>query len=96
MACQIGAPCRFCMDREIGCHSTCKSYLDWKNDREKTKKRYYNYIEGIYIDIERARKYKQRRRYKKTGKTIASFGKEDAYETGGRDSDDVRGRKPHL
>lgn len=58
MACQIGAPCRFCTDREIGCHSTCKSYLDWKNDREKAKKRYHNYIEGIHTDIEGVRRCK--------------------------------------
>lgn len=60
--CQINSPCRFCGDREIGCHSTCKSYLDWRSDRETAKNKYYSYIEGIRIDIEGARRFRNHKK----------------------------------
>ena len=29
-------PCKDCADREVGCHSTCKAYIEWVK-YEKTK-----------------------------------------------------------
>ncbi|MBO5389409.1 MAG: hypothetical protein J6A59_15000 [Lachnospiraceae bacterium] len=31
------APCKDCGDREVGCHSTCKKYIDFKKENEKQK-----------------------------------------------------------
>lgn len=61
----MSCPCKFCGDREIGCHSTCKSYLDWRSDRETAKKKYYSYIDSIYIDIEGACRVRRYRNHKK-------------------------------
>lgn len=37
-------PCKDCADREVGCHSTCQSYKEWKESyldfkREEAKER---------------------------------------------------------
>lgn len=31
-------PCKGCNDRNMGCHSTCKKYLDWKNEVDALNK----------------------------------------------------------
>lgn len=32
------APCKDCPDREVGCHSKCSRYLNWKEQNEATKR----------------------------------------------------------
>ena len=32
-----GDPCHNCEDRVVGCHATCKKYLDWKEEIRKKK-----------------------------------------------------------
>lgn len=27
--------CKNCNKRQIGCHSTCKEYIDWKTERDR-------------------------------------------------------------
>ena len=31
----IKAPCKNCADRDLGCHSTCKPYNDYKKEYER-------------------------------------------------------------
>lgn len=31
-------PCKDCVDRSVGCHSTCKKYKQFKEDHEKVRK----------------------------------------------------------
>lgn len=31
-------PCRHCEERKLGCHSTCKKYIEWKNLKEDENK----------------------------------------------------------
>ena len=33
--------CKDCTEREIGCHATCKKYIDAKKEWEETKKKIY-------------------------------------------------------
>lgn len=33
----LKAPCLNCPNRMINCHSTCKSYIDYKNENEKIR-----------------------------------------------------------
>lgn len=32
------APCMNCEDRQLGCHSICQKYKDWKENLEKMKR----------------------------------------------------------
>lgn len=34
-------PCYQCMNREVGCHSNCEKYMEWKNEL-RDKKRWLN------------------------------------------------------
>jgi hypothetical protein len=34
----VGAPCKNCSAREVGCHSTCEDYIEWKYNYNETKK----------------------------------------------------------
>ena len=29
------APCRDCPDRTMGCHPTCKAYIEWSQERQE-------------------------------------------------------------
>ena len=31
----IKAPCKDCADRDLGCHSTCKPYKEYKKEHER-------------------------------------------------------------
>ena len=31
------APCFGCVDRGLGCHATCQSYIEWTEQREEMK-----------------------------------------------------------
>lgn len=31
----VKAPCKNCADRDLGCHSTCKPYNDYKKEYER-------------------------------------------------------------
>ena len=35
-------PCRYCEDRTVGCHSTCKKYKDWKEEDKARKQLIYD------------------------------------------------------
>lgn len=55
-------PCKDCPNREIGCHSKCKKYLDFKKHlkntkaKEKAEKKMESYIlEGIIESTKRRR-----------------------------------------
>ena len=45
-------PCKDCVDREIGCHSTCKAYTEWvkahNTERELVNKK--RNTEGMLTD----------------------------------------------
>ena len=30
-------PCKDCTDREIGCHSNCEKYIEWKNEHNRKR-----------------------------------------------------------
>jgi hypothetical protein len=30
-------PCKGCTDREIGCHSKCSKYIEWKSEWDRRK-----------------------------------------------------------
>ena len=34
-------PCRYCTDRVVGCHSTCKKYIDWKKEYDERKQKIF-------------------------------------------------------
>ena len=40
-------PCRYCEKRQIGCHGTCKEYIEWRKyniwikQKAKEKNKYY-------------------------------------------------------
>ena len=34
-----GAPCKGCTDRVLGCHSTCKKYIDFKLNNEELNRK---------------------------------------------------------
>lgn len=34
----MNAPCKDCTNRAIGCHSECKDYKDYRNDRDNALK----------------------------------------------------------
>lgn len=34
------SPCRDCQDRQLGCHSDCDKYKEWKNFFDADKKKY--------------------------------------------------------
>ena len=55
-------PCKDCPNREIGCHSKCKKYIQFKNDlkkdkvKEKAEKKMESFIlEGIIESTKRRR-----------------------------------------
>ena len=33
------APCRYCADRQVGCHGLCKAYNDWAKEHDIQKMR---------------------------------------------------------
>lgn len=49
----MNCPCKECTDREIGCHSKCSKYADWKTEHEKIK----NIINKKTLDRVRERDY---------------------------------------
>jgi len=57
-------PCSGCKDREIGCHSTCDKYLDFrkrleeKKELERQAKSENNILVGYYIQSKK--KYSKR------------------------------------
>ena len=36
------APCKGCIDRFAGCHSMCKSYIEWKALKDKKREETFN------------------------------------------------------
>lgn len=55
-------PCKDCPNREIGCHSKCEKYIQFKNDlkkdkaKEKAEKKMESFIlEGIIESTKRRR-----------------------------------------
>ncbi len=36
------APCKDCKNRSIGCHTTCKQYLDFKEQHKREMKAFYD------------------------------------------------------
>lgn len=63
-------PCRYCEVREVGCHSTCESYLEWKYQLDQTnaeirKRKHYDdeiYAYGRERHEQRRRAHGQRHR----------------------------------
>ena len=58
------APCRNCPDRSVGCHATCKDYLDFAEDRKVFLERSRNaakeprYYDNYYLGFMYTRKKK--------------------------------------
>lgn len=43
------APCRYCEEREVGCHSKCEKYQEYYRDNEKFKAEKLKRKEEEYI-----------------------------------------------
>lgn len=41
----VRSPCKDCPDRQLGCHSTCKKYLTYKEICETIREEKYNQAE---------------------------------------------------
>lgn len=52
------SPCKDCLDRQLGCHSTCKKYLTYKEILETIRKEKYNQdeLENSLREIHRKRR----------------------------------------
>lgn len=35
----VSSPCKDCVDREVGCHSTCARYIKFQKDKEEYNKK---------------------------------------------------------
>ena len=35
----INSPCRYCVSRELGCHSICEAYIDFAKKKEDERKK---------------------------------------------------------
>ena len=44
----IGAPCKNCQDRELGCHGKCEKYISFCNENEKIKQMRFKEQEDLY------------------------------------------------
>ena len=33
----MNCPCKGCVDREVGCHSKCSKYIEWKAEYDRIK-----------------------------------------------------------
>ena len=71
----VKSPCTGCEDRELGCHSKCVRYNEWKNklceEREKRRKREYeerSFYEFKTTEIEKIKHGVGRRKRRKTVK----------------------------
>ena len=63
----IQAPCKDCSDREIGCHSSCRRYIDFQSLNNKEHEEAYKQKQTIYmINEQRVKAYEKKR--KKKGK----------------------------
>jgi ribosomal protein S4 len=47
------APCKDCPDRKVGCHSTCKKYLAFRQERIELNKKIYKQKEAEYAEFSR-------------------------------------------
>lgn len=47
------APCRFCQDRELGCHATCEKYIAFKDERNAYLEDEYKRKQIISMSAER-------------------------------------------
>lgn len=56
----IQAPCKDCKDRQLGCHSICQKYIDFKKEQEviNLAKRKDTILR--YYDIDRINRFKKR------------------------------------
>jgi hypothetical protein len=44
-------PCRYCTEREVGCHSICSKYQEWNKKREELRQKIYK--EKLYVDFKK-------------------------------------------
>ena len=45
------APCGFCKNRSIGCHSRCERYINYRKERDcdlEFRRKYYELIDMMY------------------------------------------------
>lgn len=56
------APCKECVNRKVGCHSTCEDYAEYLQDF-KAKKKYVSAREGDIYTAEYIRNRKQRKKH---------------------------------
>ena len=35
----VSSPCKDCMDREVGCHSTCEKYIKYQKEKDEYNKK---------------------------------------------------------
>lgn len=54
---RLVAPCRYCNDRKVGCHSTCELYIEYRKklDEENALRNHSKHLhmEANQIEVER-------------------------------------------
>lgn len=61
-----GAPCKDCLDREVGCHATCQKYQEFNQENTKKKEliRSYKMIHNEHVSFIRQQQERARRSHK--------------------------------
>ena len=60
------APCKDCPNRQVGCHSTCEKYIEYKKESDRIREEKHAQNELKQFDRERSQqRYKRLRNSKK-------------------------------
>lgn len=57
----IVAPCQDCVNRQLGCHATCESYLAYNDQQEDLRKKKMQKYENDKYFVEAAAKHAKRK-----------------------------------
>lgn len=63
-------PCRGCQFREVGCHSKCESYLEYRKKLDEQNKESYKEIDAYRYVGENVKTIKHKMRKAKYGCTV--------------------------
>ena len=59
-------PCKDCPNRQVGCHSTCEKYIEYKKESDRLREeRRVRCEANQFIREENERKYKRTKNYKR-------------------------------
>lgn len=56
----IQAPCKGCEERQVGCHSTCEKYAEYKKKKNESKLNFARYIMILDYNARKAAMLKKR------------------------------------